>query len=131
MSEDDALEGALVPAPQPADIRYEDEDRDRVARVLVRVEYADGRGKEYEAREPADFRISDPEQVSSMAFRTTGLSIGGGGGFRGLQAAVPTLSLSFAANPRYNLHIRNVRADLPQVSMSSPGITAETNENAS
>lgn len=132
MSDAEALEGALVPGPQPADIRYEDEDRDKVACVTVLVEYADGRAKEYKAREPQDFRMSDPEQMSTMAFRTTGLSIGGGGGFRDLQAGVPALSLSFAANPRYNLHIRNVRTDLPQSSIPLPGISSpETNENGS
>jgi hypothetical protein len=109
MSEDEALEGALVPAPPPEDIRYEDEDAQKVTRVLVVVERADGTVKEYEAREPERFMMSDPEDISTMAFRVTGLALGAGGAARGVQAAVPTLSLSFAANPRYNLHIRNVR----------------------
>ena len=62
MTEDEALEGALVPAPQPADIRYEDEaPADAVTRVLVTVERADGSVKEYEAREPQNFEMNDPE----------------------------------------------------------------------
>lgn len=102
------IEGALVPAPT-AQMRYEDADGDEVARVFVRVDYADGRVREYEAQKPQDFRISDPENISTMSFRTTGLSIGGGGGFRPMRAAVATLSVSFAANPRYNLLIRTER----------------------
>jgi hypothetical protein len=110
MNDEDAIEGALVPAPQPADIRYEDADADKVTRVLVRVERADGTVKEYEAREPQDFTMNDPESFSAQVFRKTGLGIGGGGGFRGVTAGVPSLRLSFTAHPRYNLHIRNNRA---------------------
>ena len=32
-----------------------------MTRVFVRVEYADGRIREYQAKEPQDFRINDPE----------------------------------------------------------------------
>ena len=109
MSEPEAVEGAVVPAPQPADIRYEDEDADKVTRVLVVVERADGTIKEYEAREPADWQMNDPESLSAQVIRTTGLGLPSGGGFRGLMAGMPSLRLSFTANPRYNLHIRNVR----------------------
>jgi hypothetical protein len=115
MSENDAgaLEGALVPAPPPAQMRYEDENRDKVARVFVRVDYADGRIREYEATEPQSFQISDPEDVSTMSVRQTGLSIAAGGGFRGLRAAVPSLRLSFTAHPRHNMHIRTERTARP------------------
>jgi hypothetical protein len=111
MSESEAVEGVLVPAPQSADIRYEDEDADRVTRVLVVVERADGTVKEYEAREPQDWQMNDPESLSAQVIRTTGLGLPSGGGFRGLMAGVPSLRLSFSANPRYNLHIRNKRRD--------------------
>ena len=109
MSEDAAIEGALVPVPQPADIRYEDENADKVTRVLVVVERADGSVKEYEAREPANFMMNDPESLSAQVIRTTGLGLPSGGGFRELMAGMPSLRLRFTANPRYNLHIRNKR----------------------
>jgi hypothetical protein len=96
------LEGTLVPADVPVEMRYEDEDPGKVDWVFVRVEYADGRIREYGARDPQDFTISDPEQVPTMSFRRTGLSAGG----MGVVAAVPSLSLSFTANPRQGLHIR-------------------------
>ena len=106
MTDDEALEGALVPAPQPAQMRYEDETPpDAVTRVLVVVERADGTVKEYEAREPQDWLMNDPESVSAQVIRQTGLGIGA----TQLQAGVPSLRLSFSAHPRYNLHIRNVR----------------------
>ena len=72
--------GEIVAAPV-ADMRYEDEDPDAVARVLVRVEYTDGRIREYEAKEPQDFQMNDPESMSSMVFRKTRLSLAAGGGF--------------------------------------------------
>lgn len=100
--------GEVVTAPI-VEMRYEDENPDAVARVLVRVEYADGRIREYEAKEPQDFQMNDPESMSSMVARTTRLSLPGGGGFRPLQAMVPSLRLSFAAHPRHNLHIRTER----------------------
>ena len=109
-SDDGAIEGALVPAPQPADIRYEDEtDSDAVIRVLVRVERADGTVKEYEAREPQRFEMNDPESFKAQVFRPTGIGIMSGSGPRGMTAGVPSLRLSFSAHPRYNLHIRNSR----------------------
>lgn len=121
MTEDEALEGALVPAheahladykrtiepaPQPAEVRYEDETpADYVTRVLLVVERSDGSVKEYEAREPQNFEMNDPESFSAQVFRQTGLGIGA----TRLTAGVPSLRLSFSAHPRYNLHIRNVR----------------------
>ena len=108
MNDDEALEGALVPAPQPAQMRYEDETPpDAVTRVLVVVERADGTVKEYEAREPQDWLMNDPESFSTQVFRQTGLGIGA----TRLTAGVPSLRLSFSAHPRYNLHIRNKRKD--------------------
>jgi hypothetical protein len=98
--------GAIERAPQPAEIRYEDEMQpDAVTRVLVVVERADGSVKEYEAREPQDWQMNDPESSSAQVFRQTGLGIGA----TRLTAGVPSLRLSFVAHPRYNLHIRNVR----------------------
>jgi hypothetical protein len=105
-AEDSAVSGEIVAAPA-ADIRYE--DASEVANVTVVVEYRDGRVKEYEAREPQDFQMNDPESISAQVFRQTGLALGAGGGFRGVTAGVPSLSLSFSAHPRYNLHIRNKR----------------------
>ena len=87
----------MVPAPKPADIRYEDETpADYVTRVLVVVERADGSVKEYEAREPQNLQMNDPESISAQVFRTTGVVIEtglaagqGGGGFRGVQPVSP------------------------------------------
>jgi hypothetical protein len=110
MTEPDPIEGALMPAQQPADIRYEDETAsDMVTRVVVRVERADGTVKEYEAREPQAFEMNDPESFAAQVFRSTGLGFMSGGGFRGLTAGVPSVRLSFTAHPRHNLHITNSR----------------------
>lgn len=110
--EREALEGALVLSPSEQ-MRYEDEDPDKVARVFVRVDYADGRIREYEATEPENFQISNPEDISTMSFRQTGLGIAAGGGFAGLRAGVPSLRLSFTANPRHNMHIKTERTAAP------------------
>jgi hypothetical protein len=84
--------GAEVAAPPPvADMRYTG-DR-AVARVFVRVEYADGRIREYEAKEPEDFEINNPESAPSM--------VSGGG-----RSATRQVRLNFRPNPRWNLHIR-------------------------
>ena len=137
MTEDEALEGALVPAPKPADIRYEDETpSDAVTNVTIRVERADGSVKEYEAREPQNWQMNDPESIGAQVLRTTGLGIAGGfGGITQLRAGVPSLRLSFTAHPRHNLHIRNVRwpggepgpsqSSIPSSSTSSPGATGK------
>ena len=93
-----ALSGEIVkrPAevtttPPAADMRYTDDSA--VTRVFVRVEYADGRIREYQAREPQDFRINNPEDAPSMAFS------------RGM-SALREVRLSFRPHPRWNLHIR-------------------------
>ena len=102
-----ALSGKIVkrPAePAAADARYDEEDR--VARVFVRVEYGDGRIREYQAREPLDFEINDPESAPSMVF---------GGG----RSATRPVRLSFRPHPRWNLHIRT-EATAPE---DFPGIT--------
>jgi hypothetical protein len=106
-----ALSGEIVKRPaelavQPpaADMRYTDDSA--VTRVFVRVEYADGRIREYQAKEPQRFEMNDPESMSSMSFRSTGVSVSAGGLFKPVQAAVSSLRLSFTAHPRWNLHIR-------------------------
>jgi len=93
--------------PPAADMRYTD-DR-AVARVFIRVEYADGRIREYQAKEPRDFQMNDPESVSSMSFGMTGLLLPAGGGFSPLRRGVSSLRLSFTAHPKWNLHIRTER----------------------
>jgi len=93
MSELVPISGEIVNAPPAADMRYEPEDPDAVARVFVRVEYADGRIREYEAKEPQDFQINNPESAPSMVFS------------RGM-SATREVRLSFRPNPRWNLHIR-------------------------
>ena len=93
MTEPAEITGEIVKAPPVADIRYEPEDPDAVTRVFVRVEYAGGRIREYQAKEPQDFRINDPEDAPSMVF--------GGGG-----SASREVRLSFRPNLRWNLHIR-------------------------
>ena len=116
MSEPDevtAISGEIVkrPAgvavtPAAADMRYEDEDDEVVTRVFVRVEYAGGRIREYQAREPQDFRINDPEDAPSMVFSRA-------------MSATREVRLSFRPNPRWNLHIRT-EATAPE---DFPGIT--------
>ena len=100
------ISGEIVKAPSAVEMRYEPDDPDAVTRVFVRVEYADGRIREYQAKEPQNFKINDPESVSSMVTGRTGLSFPAGGGFSSLTRAVSSLRLSFTAHPRYNLHIR-------------------------
>jgi hypothetical protein len=109
MSELVPISGEIVGTPAAADMRYEPEDPDAVTRVFVRVEYADGRIREYQAKEPRDFRINDPDAMSSMVSGRTGLSFPAGGGFSSLTRAVSSLRLSFTAHPRWNLHIRTER----------------------
>ena len=101
MSEPDevtAISGEIVkrPAgvaatPPAADMRYDDEGR--VTRVFVRVEYEGGKIREYQAQEPQDFKINDPESAPSMVFG------------RGM-SATREVRLSFRPSPRWNLHIR-------------------------
>ena len=77
--------------PPAADMRYDDEGR--VTRVFVRVEYEGGKIREYQAKEPQDFKINDPESAPSMVFS------------RGM-SATREVRLSFRPSPRWNLHIR-------------------------
>jgi hypothetical protein len=77
--------------PPAADMRYTDDSA--VTRVFVRVEYADGRIREYQAKEPQDFKINNPEFAPSMAFG------------RGI-SATREVRLSFRPSVRWNLHIR-------------------------
>ena len=93
MSELVPISGEIVKAPPAVEMRYEPEDPDAVTRVFVRVEYADGRIREYQAKEPQDFRINNPESAPSMVF---------GGG----RSASREVRLSFRPNLRWNLHIR-------------------------
>ena len=106
MSELAPISGEIVKAPPSAEMRYEDESPDAVTRVFVRVEYADGRIREYQAREPQDFKINNPESAPSMVFS------------RGM-SATREVRLSFRPNPRWNLHIRT-EATAPE---DFPGIT--------
>jgi hypothetical protein len=94
-----------------ADMRYTD---DTVTRVFVRVEYADGRIREYQAQEPQDFQMSTP-----MAVHEAGFKISAGGLFKAPSFAVSSLRLSFTAHPKWNLHIRT-EATAPE---DFPGIT--------
>ena len=94
----------LAVTPPAADMRYDDQDR--VARVFVRVEYAGGRIREYQAKEPQDFKINNPEDAPSMVFS------------RGM-SATREVRLSFRPHPRWNLHIRT-EATAPE---DFPGIT--------
>jgi hypothetical protein len=89
--------------PPAADMRYA--AGSAVTRVFVRYETADGRIREYEAREPQDFDINDPESAPSMVF----------GGGRSLTREV---RLRFRPHPRWNLHIRTeatAPADFPGI----------------
>lgn len=102
----------LEKMPPTADVRYDDEDADRVARVLVRVEWAGGKIREYEAEDPEGFKMNDPEtdlrmQPMRMAVQS------GGSPVVPMMAAVPELRLLFRANPRHNMHIRTERTAGP------------------
>ena len=102
-----ALSGRIVkrPAePAAADAGYDGEGR--VTRVFVRVEYEGGKIREYQAKDPQDFRLNNPEDAPSMAY----------GGGRMLTREV---RLSFRPDPRWNLHIRT-EATAPE---DFPGIT--------
>jgi hypothetical protein len=95
----DEISGEIVPAPPTADMRYTDDTA--VTRVFIRVEYADGRIREYQAKEPQDFQMSD-----GMTMRQSKAKYSAGGIFVPLTQAVSSLRLSFTAHPRWNLHIR-------------------------
>ena len=117
MTEPDEVSGEIVKAPPAAETRYED-DSD-VARIFIRVEWASGKIREYQALEPEGFEMNQPESFSSMSFRDTGIRLGAGGLFAPLKSAVPSLRMSFRANPRHNMHIRT-EATAPE---EFPGIT--------
>ena len=99
MSELVPISGEIVKAPPAAEMRYEDENPDAVTRVFVRVEYADGRIREYQAKEPQDFEIREGMTMRPARLPGFGAVLAG-------SAASPSLRLSFKAHPRWNLHIR-------------------------
>ena len=99
MSELEPVSGKIVKAPPAAEMRYEDENPDAVTRVFIRVEYAGGRIREYQAREPQDFQMNESMSVVPARLRGPGAFLTG-------SAAIPSLRLSFTAHPRRNLHIR-------------------------
>ena len=117
MTEPDEVSGEIVKAPPAAEMRYTDDSE--VEEVFVRVKWKDGRIREYQAREPEGFEMNEPESFSSMSFRDTGIRLGAGGLFAPLKSAVPSLRMSFRANPRHNMHIRT-EATAPE---EFPGIT--------
>ena len=103
----EVLSGALVPAPPAAEMRYDDEGPgQKVARVLVRVEWADGKVREYDALEPDRFDINDPETDFVLAPMRTSVRPQGAAGFMPMNAALPRVRLSFTASPRHSMHIR-------------------------
>lgn len=95
--------GEVAETPPAADMRYND---DTVTRVFVRVEYRDGRIREYQAREPQDFQMNQPESMSSMVFSPAGFAISVGGLFKAPTMGSPSLRMSFTANPRHDMDIR-------------------------
>ncbi len=102
----------LEKMPPAADMRYDDEDANRVARVLVRVEWAGGKIREYEAEDPEGFKMNDPETDLSLAPMRMSVQAAGSPVVP-MMAAVPSLRLSFRANPRHNMHIRTERTAGP------------------
>jgi hypothetical protein len=92
------ISGEVVKVPPAAEMRYDD---DTVTRVFVRVEYADGRIREYQAKEPQDFQVTD-----GMTMRQSKARFSAGGLFVPLKNMVATLRLSFTAHPRHNIHVR-------------------------
>lgn len=91
--------------PAAADMRYDGEDTATVTRVFVRVEWAGGKIREYEAVEPQDFTMNDPETDVSLVPMKMAVQ-GHGSPVVPMMAAVPSLRLSFTAHPRHNMHIR-------------------------
>jgi hypothetical protein len=83
-----------------------------VALVMVRVEYKDGRIREYEAAEPDNFTMNDPE--TDLSFGDTGRAVQAWGSPRmPMLAATPALRLSFRGNPRRLMVIRTERTAAP------------------
>lgn len=106
MSEDEPLAGEIAQAPPLADITYEDEDPDRVVRVFVRVDWAGGKVREYEADGPEDFEINDPETDVSLRPMRTRVQSALGGPMMGMTMAVPRVRLSFRGGSRVPMLIR-------------------------
>lgn len=112
MSEEEPVSGEIVKAPPAAEMRYDDEPG-KVARILVRVDYADGRIREYEALEPEGFEMNDPE--TDLSFGSMRMSVQSGGSpFVPMMAAVWSLRLKFRANPRRMAEIRTERTAGPR-----------------
>lgn len=112
MDEDEPVTGEVVKAPSAAEMRYDDEPG-KVARVLVRVDYADGRIREYEALEPEGFDMNDPE--TDLTFAPMRMSMQSGGSpFMPMTAALPSLRLKFRASPRHSMSIRTERTAEPR-----------------
>jgi hypothetical protein len=112
MSELEPVSGKIVKAPPAAEMRYEDDDPDAVTRVFIRVEYAGGKIREYQAKEPQDFEIREGMTMRPALLPGFGSVLAG-------SAASPSLRLSFKAHPLWNLHIRT-EATAPE---EFPGIT--------
>jgi hypothetical protein len=109
----------LEKMPPAADTRYDDEDADEVARVFVRVEWKGGRIREYEAQEPRDFSINDPEAAFTMT--PMGMAVQAAGSpVVPMMAATPSLRLLFRGNPRRPMHIRTERTAAPSRGDESP-----------
>lgn len=111
MGEEEPVSGEIVKAPPAAEMRYDDEPG-KIARVLVRVDYADGRIREYEATEPEEFDMNDPETDLSFGSMRMGVQ-SGGSPFVPMVAAVWSLRLKFRANPRRMAEIRTERTAKP------------------
>lgn len=109
---DDGRVSEIEKMPPAADMRYEDEDAGKVARVLVRVEWADGKVREYEAEDPEGFQINDPERDFTLAPMRMSVQAPGSPVVPML-AATAKVDLSFRvrfqSNPRRALQIRTER----------------------
>lgn len=106
--------------PPAADMRYDDEDADAVARVFVRVEWKGGRVREYETEEPQAFVMNDPE--ADVTLRPMRMAVQAPGSpVVPMMAAASSLRLSFRANPRRNMVIRTERtAGTPEATCVVP-----------
>jgi hypothetical protein len=110
--------------PPAADIRYEDEDPDAVDLVMVRVEYKNGRIREYGAKEPQAFTMNDPETDMSLRPMKMAVQVPGSPVVP-MMAAVPSLRLSFTANPRHNMVIRTEATASPRETREAPQTPGE------
>jgi hypothetical protein len=110
--QDEPVSGEVVPAPPVAGMRYEDEDSGRVARVFVRVDYADGRVREFEAPGPEGFTMNDPETDASVQPVRESVQAPGGP-VMPMMVMCPTVRLSFQGNPRRPMLIRTERTAPP------------------